>query len=376
MSELVGVSKTPSGKWIGHVKDVLYAAQNPGNTKKKTLYTRCFDTQQEAVAARAELKQTNAAKLQTFLNALAKANPRTKHLEQGPYNLLEAVHGRRYWLASHMTHWRPTPMVVQKHGKQGFQWVKACVHCDVNDAKMAILDSRVVSTEPSCQAHGGKCIHGKLPSHCMQCTFDSGKQLMGFCSKECGTRLDRKRQLSTGGNGLCPGCETRSAAEAAEAGSEPPAKGRSWEALVLDQLVTMVVDTEGHIICHEMRDDKSNMFGSNKRQNKGKCNTDHQRRPDVLWLVRSAESRIVAAVMVEVDEDSHTSRESDCETGKVHDRHLQFGMKMAIKFQNTRCFYHLALSEAYKTVNKIKIEKRLHNIFDACPSAFGCDSQE
>jgi hypothetical protein len=61
------------------------------------------------------------------------------------------------------------------------------------------------------------------------------------------------------------------------------------------------------------------MLGSNKRSRRGECSTEHQRRPDVLWLVRDAESRIAAAIMVEVDEDSHSDRKSDCEAGKVHD---------------------------------------------------------
>ena len=88
---------------------------------------------------------------------------------------------------------------------------------------------------------------------------------------------------------------------------------------MLDELETMVTDTDGNVIAYEMRDDQSNMFGSNKRSRRGECDTNHQRRPDVLWLVRDSEARIVAAIMVEVDENSHTDRESVCEGGKVHD---------------------------------------------------------
>jgi hypothetical protein len=131
--------------------------------------------------------------------------------------------------------------------------------------------------------------------------------------------IARKRQITAGGNGLCPSCDTYLRAQAAEVGAEPPPKGKRWEDVVIDQLATMVTDTEGNVIAWEMRDDKSNMLGSNKRSRRGECSTEHQRRPDVLWLVRDAESRIVAAIMVEVDEDSHSDRESDCEGGKVHD---------------------------------------------------------
>lgn len=39
-----------------------------------------------------------------------------------------------------------------------------------------------------------------------------------------------------------------------------------------------------------------------------------------MWLKRDeGNARIVAAVMVEVDEDSHSSRDPECEGGKVHD---------------------------------------------------------
>ena len=142
---------------------------------------------------------------------------------------------------------------------------------------------------------------------------------MNFCSVCKHTTLARKRQESAGGNGWCPDCEASKMAEAAEAGAELPAKGLRWEDVVLNQVVLLVTDRDGEILPYEMRDDMSNMFGSNKRARKGECSTNHQRRPDILWLVRDAEYRMVAAVMVEVDEDSHSDRESECEGGKVHD---------------------------------------------------------
>ena len=85
----------------------------------------------------------------------------------------------------------------------------------------------------------------------------------------------------------------------------------------MDQLVDLVTDRLGHRIPFEMRDNKSSMLGSSSRSRLGECSTQHQRRPDIMWLVRDADSRIVAVVMVEVDEDSHTSRDSQCEAGKA-----------------------------------------------------------
>jgi hypothetical protein len=164
------------------------------------------------------------------------------------------------------------------------------------------------------------CKHKRLPSSCYQCQETSGKKSVHLCSYCEKTQIDRKRQTTTGGNGLCPNCETYLKQQAAEAGAEPPTKGKKWEDVVLDQLETMVTDPQGNVIAYEMRDDFSNMLGANKRRRRGQCSTEHQRRPDILWLVREPEEgRIVAAVMVEVDEDSHTDRTSECEAGKVHD---------------------------------------------------------
>ena len=150
---------------------------------------------------------------------------------------------------------------------------------------------------------------------------ESGKASGRFCSTCRHTSLDRKRQLTAGGNGLCPDCEQHARSAAAEAGAEPPPKGKRWEDVVLDELVTMVTDTEGRVISYEMRDDMSNMLGSNSRSRRGGngCGTDHQRRPDILWLVRDKNGYIAAAIMVEVDEHSHSDRSSECEGGKVHD---------------------------------------------------------
>jgi hypothetical protein len=123
-------------------------------------------------------------------------------------------------------------------------------------------------------------------------------------------------------------CEDRLTAEAAENESLPPLKSQSWEDHVLDQLIPMITDPEGRAIPYESRDDLRNMLGSNKHRRKTECSTEHQRRPDLLYLVRDADARIVAALLVEVDEHSHTDRRSDCEAAKVDDE-FQCLLKLA-----------------------------------------------
>ena len=84
---------------------------------------------------------------------------------------------------------------------------------------------------------------------------------------------------------VATGCESRLNTEADEAGSARPPPSQRWEDVVVDELVTLVTDEEGNVIQYEMRDNRSNMLGSKKKRTHDECDTDHQRRPDVLWLV-------------------------------------------------------------------------------------------
>ena len=315
----VGIRQRPSGKWYGQVNDTAHAALNPGGKSKKQRNTPYFATRSEAIKARAELKAKIKQEYEAIILPKVKADPLVKDLARAPDDLSTAVPNQAYWVCSNKTKHVPKRMAVMKNGKEGFQWTVACVHCPDDKALKARTDKRVVATTPSCTAHGGVCKHGKYPGSCRGCQEETTKQMPSLCSHCKKTHIARKRQVTAGGNGLCPHCENYLTAQAAESGAEPPTKGKRWEDVVLDELETMVTDTDGNVIAYEMRDDQSNMFGSNKRSRRGECDTNHQRRPDVLWLVRDSEARIVAAIMVEVDENSHTDRESVCEGGKVHD---------------------------------------------------------
>jgi uncharacterized Zn finger protein (UPF0148 family) len=150
---------------------------------------------------------------------------------------------------------------------------------------------------------------------------------MGNCSS-CSAPIEAKRYESKDGCGLCPMCENHAKQQAAAAGAPPPPPSKRWEDLFLDEMVTLVVDEQGHKITHEMRDDMSHMLGSNKRARRDECSTAHQRRPDILYLVRNKNARIIAAISVEVDEHSHNGRPLECETGKV-DETFQSILKLA-----------------------------------------------
>ena len=79
-----------------------------------------------------------------------------------------------------------------------------------------------------------------------------------------------------------------------------------------------MLDEHGMKRPYESRDDHRHMLGSNKRRRSGECDTAHQRRPDLLYVVREpVDSRIVAFLSVEVDEDSHSYSDPNCEGGKI-----------------------------------------------------------
>lgn len=314
----VGIVQERSGKWRGKVNDKAHAALPLGG-KPKRRCTPSFATYAEAVKALAELRDKVHQEYDAIILPRVQADPLVRGVPRAPDDGSTAVARKAYWVCNYNTNHVPKRMVVVKSGKRGFRWRVACVHCDEDNASQAQTDKRVVAKQPSCTAHGGVCEHDRTPHVCRGCQEESKKQMPSLCSHCQKTQLARKRRIGGGGNGLCPSCETYLRAQAAESGAEPPLKGKRWEDVVIDQLETMVTDTEGNVIAWEMRDDQSNMLGSNKRSRRGECSTEHQRRPDVLWLVRDAESRIAAAIMVEVDEDSHSDRESDCEGGKVHD---------------------------------------------------------
>jgi hypothetical protein len=323
----VGVTQSSTGKWYGHVYNPLKKTATGG---AKVEVTPCFATKAEAIAARKELQAEIDAAYWSKCTALAAADPTTAGLPLGPEDPANAEPNKAYWRPNTKNGHVPFRAMRAKKGTKGFHWISACVKCAADAVVLAIADGKG-GKATHCVPHGGGCAHGKPPSHCFTCQSAKGKDtrtLVMFCNRCASVPLNAKRREAKGGNGLCPGCEQGLKTEATEAGSAPPPKSKRWEDVFLDKLVTLVTDTEGNVITCEARDDFSNMLGSNKRRHKGECSTDHQRRPDIYWLVRDEESRIVAAVFVEVDEDSHSDRDPACEAGKI-DETFQAILKLA-----------------------------------------------
>ena len=308
--DATGVSQVKStGKWYGHVRDCLQGR------KRKTLYTPCVATKAEAIRDRAKLKAEVEARYWAHVQKLVDADPgRFAGVPRGSYSAADAEERTVYWRPNYKDKHAPYLVVSIKHGKKGFKWLPAC-----GERGCPNTAANAGCKKEFCLSHGGKCVHGRQWSRCIECN-PNAKNQMALCSNCVDKQLNRKRQRSAGGNGLCPGCEEMLKQQAAEAGAEPPPTGKKWEDVFLDALVPLIVDEQGRVISHESRDDFRHMLGSNKRTRRGECSTEHQRRPDILYLVRNTESRLIAAVMVEVDEDSHSDRQDDkllCETAKV-----------------------------------------------------------
>ena len=326
-SDCPGVSwHAPTGKWIGHINNPLKRTIS-GWQKHET--TPCFSDEQECIEATNALRQRIHVEYWEHCTSLAAADPLTKGLTRGPDDAAEADEKTVYWRPNYRNDHKPYRAVRVSAGKTGVIWVPSCQHgvgaadCCPHQAKQAVEGG----PREFCATHGGRCPHGTKWNRCRKCNEPNVTRMMSNCSS-CAVRIDAKRQESKGGNGLCSMCEDHAKNEAAENGSDPPAKGKTWENIVLDELIPLVVDKEGLVICYESRDDIRHMLGSNKRSRKGECSTAHQRRPDLLYIVRDADARIVAALLVEVDEHSHTTYTSECEAGKV-DETFQSILKLA-----------------------------------------------
>ena len=142
--------------------------------------------------------------------------------------------------------------------------------------------------------------------------------------------LHTKRLERNGGLGYCAGCEAQLKREAAASGAPVPLKGKTWQELCLDQGLPQVVDYDGGVIYPNMVDDFHSMLGTtlatiqrNRERNAGDvrgCETDHKRRPDVIWTLHDPDTqRITHALVLEVDEHSHGDRKVKCELSRVDD---------------------------------------------------------
>ena len=307
-SDELGVKWDKStGKWRGQINDPLDRRESG---KQKNVCTPRFADKAACVVATRALREQMDEKYWDTRTELAAADPLTKGLPRGPKDALEAELDVVYWRPNRENDHNPYRVV--RTGLKKVMWLPACQH---DGCTLVALQAVQGAAREFCFTHGGHCPHGHAWITCRECNTNVTKT--AACCSLCAKRLTDKRIERNGGTGFCGDCDAKRAADAAEAGHALPPKGKKWEDLVLDELVALVTDTDGNVISCESRDDMSNMLGSNKRRRTGECDTNHQRRPDILWIVRDADARIVAALDVEVDEHSHTDRDPACETGKV-----------------------------------------------------------
>ena len=311
------------------------------------------DQEEACVRATEALRARLDAEYWAEMERRAAADAHTRDLPRGPDDAADAEEGVVYWRPNEQNGHVPYRAVRGWHSRAsgGWIWTRACVKC------AAKATSRQLGGGLSlyCRAHvpsEDRCPHGESSSmlrvDCQICrardTEAAGKaagKLTKFCGRCQDTALSAKRRVRNGGNGLCVPCESTLTEEALEAGAEglAPAKSQSWEDLCLDMLVKLVP----HGV--EMRDSMTHMIGSllsKKRKVRAvragaprgigalggaagqDCDTDKQRRPDLLYVLRHPETgRIVCCIVVEIDEHSHSdpNYETGCELGRCDDLH-------------------------------------------------------
>jgi hypothetical protein len=294
----------------------------------KTSSTKHYKDEDECFEAYTAAKARETSEFEAEMAERKAANRLLDGLERAPAKANNALEKTVYWHVDKRTKPKYVPYRAVRCGKK---YKIACETCNQN------AQPNAKGERPRfCISHGGggatTCKCGRARSRCRECNPNVTNMVSNCYS--CGARLYVKRRTTNGGNGLCSPCDAHLNEQAAASGSAPPPKGKKTEDVVLDQLEPLVVDADGDIIEKEMRDDFSNILGSlfedvvdgggrklrKRKRGQEDCGTTTFRRPDMLYVVRERENgRIVAALSVEVDEDSHKGRKFGCETGKVED---------------------------------------------------------
>jgi hypothetical protein len=309
-----------------HIKGQKWRFQLTNRLTGKRVYTKLYKDEDECFREYTAEKARETAAFEAEMAKRKAANRLLDGLERAPAKAEDALEKTVYWHVAKETKYMPYRAILS-----GKQYQVACELCNQFAKPNAEGERRF------CLSHGGggalKCKCGRQRSVCRECN-PNVTNVVSNCHS-CGAMLYKKRMRTQGGNGLCSMCDAHLNEQAAASGSAPPPKGKRTEDVVLDKLEPLVVDADGDLIKPEMRDDFSNALGSlfedvlvdgggrklrKRKRGQEDCETTTFRRPDMLYVVRERESgRIVAALSVEVDEDSHRGRKFGCETGKVED---------------------------------------------------------
>ena len=308
-------------KWIGRCYDKLDG---------KSIYTSSFADEADAIAAQKVLHENTEARFEAEMTrryALAvQTTPNLAGLPRAPKRAEDAEKGTVYWHVSSKGDHQPYRAV-----RDCKQFAIACAVCH----QKAV--SNALGEKPThCIQHGGGggryCKHERERTTCRECNPNI-LNCVANCSI-CGNKLGPKRKTTKGGNGVCPACEDRHNAQAAENGASRIPKSKRWEDVVFDALLPNIFDADGKVVSPELRDDFRNVLGSlykettdgagrklrKRLRGREDCDTTTFRRPDTLFVRRDpATAHIVAVLSVEVEEDCHRDRKFSCETGKIED---------------------------------------------------------
>lgn len=140
-----------------------------------------------------------------------------------------------------------------------------------------------------CFPCGGKCMceHGRKRSQCVECPIRENPSV-DICKVCHSTSLrGRRRQI-----GNCKGCDK-----------------------LVEQQRLRIEITFGNMIINAVGYEpnvKDKTMATSQM-----CGDLEKRRPDLLWVIPNK-----VAVVVEIDEDSHVSRESSCEVRKISEQNL------------------------------------------------------
>lgn len=295
-------------KWRGQVSDRSEHHESTGRAKERR--TTLFDDEEECneatKAKRAEVEADVAKKL----HEMAQEMDHTRDLPPCPPNAADAKEKTTYYgearykaEGEERKEFRPERYVRVSNGKQGFAFNAGCRH----GVGAEHACGQVALNGHYCIIHGGGSRLGEpSPSKC------------SFCNA---TRVEDKRLLCNGGNGLCRPCEDHKKREAAENGHEGPPPSKRWEEVFFEMVLPLVTYANGTPFPPDQRDmRKGGGLGTSKAvKRRRECDTTSNRFPDGLWVRRDEEARALLVIDAEADEDSHTRCTPTCESGKIDD---------------------------------------------------------
>ena len=322
-SEYPGVTWHPTkSKWHGYLYD---RSERAGKYPKKIFVGLFVDERAcaDAVAAKkVEVEKSIAAKLHAMAQALAhtrdlplipaKAADAEPHIayygekQKGTKGEAKAFGPQRYM------------RVAAKSKPGGCQYLPRC-HANLDSGAPCTHQASTEIGSVFCFTHGGAPKAGEGP-------------LYHYCSVCRTQRIHPKRMLRNDGNGMCVTCEAQRKAEAAANGAATPIKANErWETVVFKQLLPLIKYADGTPFPPDQRDErKGGGLGTSKSQKRRReCDTTTNRFPDCMWVARDERARAVLVVIVEVDEHSHTTRDPECETGKIDDTFQSLQDKLA-----------------------------------------------